>query len=238
MINGFILAIIEVSIVFNLGYILKSRIKYVGLNNITYYWLFFTFITGIWEFSFLINYESTCNIANNLLENNQHVWRNQYKLIEIIPWKFAQLFYAEYGAYADREYMIVHNNWSRIIEGTHLIFCGLGSALALLTYNKKKSISDLFISSSMSAQAMNSILYIVNYFHETRDPLNPNYNSTSFPTGIILNDRPFMYINILWTIMPLYILFKLFTQKEKPPPYNDIYYNNENPDKVFYSDDE
>ena len=58
----------------------------------------------------------------------------------------------------------------------------------------------------MSAQFMNSVLYMVNYFHETRDSNNPNYNTTHFPTGKLLYQRPFMYVNILWFTMPVIVL--------------------------------
>ena len=229
MVKGITLALIEVSLIFYLGYNLKKLNKFQNINGITFYWLLFTTITGIWEFSFLINYNLTCQMAYSLLQNHEHVWTSDYLLIDILPIKFSKLFYAEYGAYADREYMKPNNNWSRIIEGTHLIFCGLGSFLALLlkktekeiiktekeiikTEKEKQTINKyylIFVSSAMSSQAMNSILYMVNYLYEIKDSLNPNYNSTDFPIGNYLNKRPFMYINILWTIMPLYVLLNL-----------------------------
>ena len=33
--------------------------------------------------------------------------------------KLARIFYAEYGAWADREYMVSSDDWSRTIEGSH-----------------------------------------------------------------------------------------------------------------------
>ena len=125
MTTGIILALIEVSLIFAIGFKIKKLPKFKSQDCITFYWLLFTTITGIWELFFLINYNNTCNIAHNLLENNKHVWTNEYSIVNILPNKFSTLFYAEYGAYADREYMHIKNNWSRIIEGTHLIFCGL-----------------------------------------------------------------------------------------------------------------
>lgn len=232
-VNGVFLALIEVSLVFLLGIITRSNNHFKRLKNIniiSFYWLLFTIITGIWEFSFLLNYNTTIINSQQLLDNKEHVWTNYYSLINLLPTKFSIIFYSEYGAYADREYMKPNDDWSRIIEGTHCIFCGLGALFAFLSlyskyYNNIDSKYDLvnksnkfniynrnyliFSSGSMSAQAMNSILYIVNYFHETRDPYNINYNTTQFPTGLILNKRPFMYINILWTIMPLYVLYQL-----------------------------
>lgn len=228
MIIGTILAITEVGLIFIFGNKLKNiNNSFNTLDLVSFYWLLFTAVTGIWELSFILHYNTTCNNAELLIKNNEHVWTNYYSLINLLPHKFALLFYSEYGAYADREYMLVENNWSRIIEGSHCIFCGLGALLSLIAigystktdtihYFKKKQrkykISKyyyIFCSSAMSSQAMNSILYIVNYFHETRDPYNINYNSTSFPTGIVLNNRPFMYVNIFWTIMPLYVLLRI-----------------------------
>lgn len=236
MFKGYVLALIEIGIIFIGGYNLKRLKKYKNIDIITFYWLLFTTITGIWELSFLINYNETCKKATHLLENKEHVWTNDYSLFDLLPFKFSLLFYSEYGAYADREYMLEENNWSRIIEGTHLIFCGLGSFLALLTKQSiKQSIQEtkniknditirnnkldkyylIFVASSMSSQAMNSILYMVNYFHQTRDPINPNYNTTDFPTGNILNARPFMYINIVWTVLPLCALLSIIYNPKK-----------------------
>ena len=36
--------------------------------------------------------------------------------------RLSPIFYAEYGAYADREYMRLNHDWSRIIEGRMLYF--------------------------------------------------------------------------------------------------------------------
>lgn len=224
MMNGILLALSEVSLIFLLGGIIRTNKhfkKLKGIDNISFFWLLFTIITGLWEFSFLVNYNTTIIHAQQLINNKEHVWTNSYSLINLLPNRFSVIFYSEYGAYADREYMKPNDDWSRIIEGTHCIFCGLGALFAFLSlYSKYSNNANkpeifnrtfiIFVSSSMSSQAMNSILYIVNYFHETRDPDNINYNTTLFPTGTILNKRPFMYINILWTLMPLYVLFKLF----------------------------
>ena len=46
-------------------------------------------------------------------------------------------------------------------------------------------------------------------FIETKDPDSINYNSENFPLGKYLIKRPFMYINILWTLMPIYVLGNL-----------------------------
>ena len=59
---------------------------------------------------------------------------NVYSIINLIPTSFSIIFYSEYGAYADREYMVLTNKWSRTIEGTHEVFCGVAAFFALLYY--------------------------------------------------------------------------------------------------------
>ena len=53
---------------------------------------------------------------------------------------------------------------------------------------------------------MNSLLYISEYIIQTKNPISINFNSRKFPTGKYYIKRPFIYINLFWTIMPLYIL--------------------------------
>ena len=62
------------------------------------------------------------------------------------------------------------------------------------------------LSVAMGSQLMNSILYLMNYFIQCNDPCNINYNTTSFPTGTGLIKRPFMYVNVLWFVMPSYVI--------------------------------
>ena len=50
----------------------------------------------------------------------------------------------------------------------------------------------------MASQCMNSILYMGEYFIQTKTPSSINYNSDNFPCGNYLINRPFMYINIFW----------------------------------------
>jgi hypothetical protein len=53
---------------------------------------------------------------------------------------------------------------------------------------------------------MNSILYMAEYFIQIKDKNNINYNTPEFPTGHWLLKRPFMWVNILWTLMPAYTI--------------------------------
>ena len=210
--TGTSLALIEVGFIFSFSYILRhlNWKQLSPLNKILYGWTMFTLSTGIWELMFLIQYKTTCNTALTYINSNEHVWTKKYDIIYLLPWKFSNIFYAEYGAYADREYMIPTDDWSRIIEGSHAIMCGLFAGLSILfkIYNKTSHYL-VSISMCMGAQLMNSVLYMVNYFHETRDKENINYNTVDFPTGKFLEKRPFMYINIFWTIMPIFCVYNL-----------------------------
>ena len=45
--------------------------------------------------------------------------------------------YGEYGAWADREYMYTHDNWSQVIESTHALLCAtfaLGAIINKINY--------------------------------------------------------------------------------------------------------
>ena len=212
MYSGVIIGITEIFIYLFVSIILycSNRTKLKNMSKITYFWSLMTVLTGIWEATFVTNYKLVSEYASQLLENKEHVWTNNYDLTYILPNKLSHIFYAEYGAYADREYMTLKNDWSRYIESTHALFCALFSMLAIhykLKGDNKKYLVNMSI--SMGSQLMNSILYIANYYIEISNPTNINYNSTSFPTGILLSKRPFMWVNIFWILMPTYSIFEL-----------------------------
>ena len=223
--TGLVLALFEVSFIFLVSYLIRTNSNQIKeLNPVLYYWTFFTFFTGIWEFCFLIQYSKTCYTALEMLDNNTHVWSTYYKLNNVLPWKFSNIFYAEYGAYADREYMLVNDDWSRVIEGSHAVMCGVFAGSAILLKLKNKYIHYIvFISVCMGSQLMNSILYMINYFHQTHDKTNVNYITDSFPAGTYLEKRPFMYINIFWTIMPLFCIINLINNYNKILYYDEQY---------------
>ena len=234
--SGISLALIEVFFVFALSYIIKiSNVNLHLIHSIPYYWLTFTIMTALWEFFFITNYKETTQHSLSLINNKTHIWTSNYDSTYLIPSKFSILFYSEYASYADRMYMAKSDDWSRVIEGSHLFICGFFSLLGLyfkskvsngnpkkINYNLPNDKKDdlittehdmyyisryfLTIGISMSGQFMNSILYMVNYFHETRDSNNPNYNTSTFPTGKLLFQRPFMYVNVLWFTMPVIVL--------------------------------
>ena len=63
----------------------------------------------------------------------------------------------------------------------------------------------------MGSQFMNSVLYMANYFIQIKDPNNINYNTPEFPCGPFLLKRPFMWVNLLWSIMPAYVIYNSLT---------------------------
>jgi hypothetical protein len=207
--NGIAIGVVEIALYLFVGYLIRQKwhhqLKHV--NIISYYWLLMTVLTFIWEVAFICQYKSVHDYAEEFVQNDTHVWTTNYTLSYVNPWKLSKIFYAEYGAHADREYIQLDNYWSRLIEGTHAGLCGLFALLALIfrTHNKR----ELFVISatvSMSTQLMNSILYMGQYFYQVFDPHNVNYPSSEFPFGPFMLDRGFMYVNLFWTLMPLYVI--------------------------------
>ena len=203
MLSGTLIGVLEISLFFIISFFIKKNKNLNNINSITFYWCMLTILTGIWEFCFITNYKYVNSLSQHLIETKTHVWTNSYDLSYILPWKLSFIFYSEYGAYADREYMIVKDDWSRVIEGSHAILCGLfclGAIVSKLNQNKKNYL--VCLCAGMGGQLMNSILYLINYFIECKNPYSINFNSKQFPTGDFLFERPFMYVNIFWFIMP------------------------------------
>lgn len=214
---GIDIAIVELFLFFSTAYTFRIYNKPLkNIDDISYYWLSFTILTFIWETSFIINYKDIHNYSWYLLKNNENVWKNKYSLSYIIPWDMAKIFYSEYAAYADREYMLLTNDWSRVIESTHAYICGISSIMAL-SYKLKSNHNKFLIAASISmgSQLMNSILYMSNYLIQINDPYNVNYCTNFFKCGYMLTNRPFMYINLVWTLMPSYVLWKLINRKKR-----------------------
>ena len=184
ILKGYILAIIELFLFYKLSSFL--RIKYHNLDlisPISYYWITFTILTGIWEIFYVIYRPRVNRSANKLLRQKNHVWTNNYNLKFLLPWNFSRYFYAEYGAYADREYITSRDPWSLIIESSHAILCGLDCLLGLYTLHINELYASLiFISVAMSSQLMNSILYMSEYLIQTNERNSVNYDTKEFPT--------------------------------------------------------
>ena len=212
MITGISVGIIEISLFIYVSTLILNKYPNLkNINKISYYWLMMTILTGIWETAFVLKYNYVSKLSNNLLKNKEHVWTNNYNLTAIIPWNLSPIFYAEYAAYADREYLVKYNDWSRIVEGTHALFCGIFALVAIyekINYRNKNHI--IALSVAMGTQLMNSILYTSNYIIQTQDIFNINYDSIFFPCGFALLKRPFMYVNLAWTLFPLYVIISSF----------------------------
>lgn len=210
-VNGIILGTIEMSLFGLISYGCKDFSPNLqNMDNVMYYWFCLTILTGIWEISFIMNYEDCVNNSLDLIMKKEHVWFNKYTLDNLLPWKLSKIFYSEYGAWADREYMTPVNYWSRLIEGSHAFLCGLVALHCMLDITEGEEKTFLILAAlSMGTQLMNSILYMGEYFIQTRDQRSVNYNSAIFPIGILLTNRGFMYVNILWTIMPSYCIYSL-----------------------------
>lgn len=216
---GFVLALIEISIWFILAkWIRKGSKSLSQVGVLAYYWATFTILTGLWELAYLHNYDNVANnLAPELIKNHEHVWLKKYPITYILPGQFSQIFYAEYGAYADREYMSDKDTWSHFIEGTHWFICGFLCFIAMLTAVLRGVNSTHYsfsLGAAMMAQAMNSILYMAEYQIQVKQPYSVNYNTAEFPLGKFWDKRPFMWINILWTALPVFVSFLYLFNKE------------------------
>ena len=210
-VNGIILGTMEISLFGLISYGCKDYLPNLqNMDNAMYYWFCLTILTGIWEISFIMNYKDCVNKSKELIIKKEHVWFNKYTLDNLLPWKLSKIFYSEYGAWADREYITSVNYWSRLIEGSHAFLCGLVALHCMLDRTEGEEKTFLILAAlSMGTQLMNSILYMGEYFIQTRDQRSVNYNNAIFPIGILLTKRGFMYVNLLWTIMPSYCIYSL-----------------------------
>jgi len=206
-VNGIVLALIELQCFFcvsEISYNIFGGLQQI--DHISYYWMMFTILTAWWESGYLDNRNPVNSISRHLIDKKEHVWTNVYTLDNINPKKFAVLFYSEYGAYADREYMSRADIWSALIESTHALLCGSISFVACLSAMMYlDTLYKVLISIAMGGQLMNSVLYLGEYSIQIKNKQNINYPTKEFPLGIYLIKRPFMYINVLWTIMPIYV---------------------------------
>ena len=186
---------------------------FFNIYYISYYWLSFTILTGICEYTYVTNRKLISRNAEDLIKTNAHVWFKYYNFDMIFPWKTSFIFYSEYAAYADREYMSEKDDWSIIIEGSHALFCAIFALLSLY-FNFMGNMKNFYItlSISMGTQLMNSILYMGEYLIQLNSENSVNYKN-KFPCGKYLEKRPFMYINLFWSLMPSYVLIYYINNK-------------------------
>ena len=210
LIPGWGIGAIEIFLFFWISFFCKRLFTSLyRINSLCYYWLCMTVLTGIWECSYLANYDSIVNYADELIDKNEHVWTNKYTFDYVYPWKLAYIFYGEYGAWADREYMSNSDLWSHTIEGTHAVFCASFALFGLIARCHRRYIKSLIvIGMAMAFQLMNSILYMVEYGIQCSQKTSVNYyNNSNFPLGRMMIERPFMYVNVFWLLCPTFILF-------------------------------
>lgn len=213
-IKGIYVAIIEVVLYFIITTLLRYILELNDLNIITYYWLAFTVLTGIWENSYVNNKKQVSEYASYLIHTDTHVWENYYPISTILPHKLAIIFYAEYAAFADRDYKNMRSKWSIYIEGSHMTYCAYFSLLSLVLYVFNIYENYLIaMSVAMGTQFMNSYLYLRQYRIQIRDKDSSNYWQTpDFPCGIFMKDRPFMWINLFWSLMPSLVILMTFVE--------------------------
>ena len=209
MIKGYVGALLEVLL---FGVVTYSTSSWFAMPALQYYWYCFTVLTAFWEFIYVTEYGAIVNYAKGLLQRHEHVWTMTFPLAMVLPQNMARLFYAEYGAYADREYMtkVEYRHldyWSRLVESSHALLCGWFAGVALLlSYLGYYDHSTQVAMFGMGCQLMNSILYMGQYFLQCNIPGGVNNNTVEFPLGRWMSKRPFMWVNIFWSLMPVMCL--------------------------------
>ena len=204
--KGYLCALLEVSIFLTISSYIFGHTELHSINWLVCTWLMFTTLTGIWETKYLSSRHDISEYARQLIYNHQHVWTNEYNPIVVWVYYFSKLFYAEYGAWADREYMFYTDGWSFTVEGTHCFICAFFSTLSLLAQiNGNTTLFIVLAAIAMSSQLMNSIMYLRQYCIQCATPTSVNYNCSNFPCGSFLMKRPFMWINALWIAMPTFV---------------------------------
>lgn len=211
--KGYIGAVLELLLFLAGATYVRAQVPvFEDVPYLMYFWYCFTVLTGFWEFNYVTGYQSVVQMADKLVETKTHVWSSDYPVTMLLPNRLGQLFYAEYGAYADREYKSRRGGdfWARLIESSHALCCGAFCLLALVFYlHDSPERACLAGAMGMSAQFMNSLLYMGQYHLQTEDQDSPNYASPAFPLGPWLKQRPFMWINAFWMLFPSVICWQL-----------------------------
>jgi hypothetical protein len=210
--KGYLVALTEILLFFLTAS--SARSAYPDLNKfspVTYYWFCFTVLTGIWEMVYISNYDKIAHFADKLVQKKETVWTMDFPVYYVLPNFMSQIFYAEYGANADREYKREKKGdyWSKLIESSHALCCAAVSLCALLltSVNVNKAIACGCV--AMGMQFMNSLLYMGEYFEQCQDPHSVNFISKSFPLGKWMSKRWFMWVNLPWLVFPSVIIAQI-----------------------------
>lgn len=207
---GWEIALMEVGLFGLISYLIRDNIQNLqAMHPLMYYWYCFTTLTGFWECVYIRDYKTIVQYAGTLVETGRSVWTMKFPVYYVCPVLFSKIFYAEYGAHADREYMSTrkYDYLSRLVESSHMLFCAIFTFSALVGYTLGLEKACIIGAMGISAQFMNSLLYMGYYFMECADSNCPNFNSPSFPLGKWMYKRLFMWINIFWLVFPIMISY-------------------------------
>ena len=172
----------------------------------------FTILIGVWELTYIRNYKKIRRLGMKFLSKKKHFLTNNYSINTLIPSKLGIQLYAEYAAYADREYYYLKDYIFLLINGSYGIKCGLFSFLGIISYAINcYQQSLMFVTFAMASQFMNTLLYICEYVIQINDRNSVNYDTERFPCGRFLLKRPFIWINFFWLAMPTYVISKLLS---------------------------
>ena len=73
-------------------------------------------------------------------------------------------------------------------------------------------VSDLYnyiIYFILLSQIFETTMYLHNYYKQTKSLHSLNMNSIDFYCGKLFINRPFIYFNLLWLVIPLYIIYNI-----------------------------
>ena len=226
---GYCIAVVEIGLFAITSYGIRKRFKPLQeIQWFSYYWFMMTILTFVWECAYIFDFDQISLMGRALIDTKKHVWTREYDLSYVFPWKLARIFYAEYGAYADREYLGLTDEWSKTVESSHAIFCGLFSLFTLLLkMSDNVSSFNICLGISMGSQFMNSLLYMINYYYQSYDKDNINYITDAFPAGEFFLKRGFMYVNVFWLICPAFTMIYYLL-------FNSSYYKNHNKKQNHY----
>jgi hypothetical protein len=209
--KGYNIALLEILLFFVTAYTVRTYITDLQqFGPVMYYWFCFTTLTGLWEVVFVVNYDTIATMAKNLVTMKKSVWTMNFPLYYVLPNRMAKIFYAEYGASADREYQSEKHGdyWSRLIESSHAFCCGAFCCAALVATSYDPERAFLLGMVGMGMQFMNSLLYMGEYFLQCRDKNSVNYDCMNFPLGKWMIKRWFMWVNACWMLFPTIIIWQ------------------------------
>ena len=205
MLNGRTL----ITLHFIFGTFFTFIIKYFLYPKITYikfFWIASTIINAIYKLGYIQNYRYIKEYAKELKEFKRHIWEYNFDYYYLLPYNFGTAFYAEYGQYADREYIkydpidsINIMEYSQSLEHIGISLPIL--SLYLLTYHINNYPSLLTIVAFNSL--LTNIVYLGKYLKSCKTPNHCNYNTELFPRGFMFHKRPLIYSlfsSILFTL--------------------------------------